>query len=60
MKKAYYPTALAGKSVAGVPNPGEGIPIALTEQQAEHALRQGYLSEEPPTKVVDDKKAKKA
>lgn len=60
MKKAYYPTALAGKTVAGVPNPGEGIPIALTEVQAEHALRQGYLSEEAPAKGTDDKKGKKA
>ncbi|TIR24028.1 MAG: hypothetical protein E5X34_13315 [Mesorhizobium sp.] len=60
MKKTYYPTALAGKTVAGVPNPGEGIPIALTEQQAEHALRQGYLSEEAPAKSTDDKKVKKA
>ena len=60
MKKAYYPTALAGKTVAGVPNPGVDIPIALTEQQAEHALRQGYLTEEAPAKSADDRKAKKS
>ncbi|RWC91651.1 MAG: hypothetical protein EOS72_03070 [Mesorhizobium sp.] len=60
MKKTYYPTALAGKTVAGVPNPGEGLPIALTEEQAEHALRQGYLTEDAPAKGSDDaRKAKK-
>lgn len=60
MKKPYYPTALAGKTVAGVPNRGEGIPIALTEAQAEHALRQGYLTDEAPPKSDDaSKKPKK-
>lgn len=57
MKKAYYPTALAGKTVAGVSNLGEGIPIALTEEQAEHAIRQGYLTGDAPSN--DTKKAKK-
>jgi hypothetical protein len=48
-KKPYYVTALAGPVVAGVPNPGADREILLTRNQAEHALRQGYLSEKAPS-----------
>ncbi|TIS37506.1 MAG: hypothetical protein E5W95_18000 [Mesorhizobium sp.] len=60
MKKQYFITESAGKTVAGVPNPGVDLPVLLTPHQAEHALRLGYLTEEAPAPKADDaKKAKK-
>ena len=48
MKRAYYTTETAGPLVAGVKNPGVGLPVSLTPSQAEHPLRLGYLTEEAP------------
>lgn len=48
MKKSYYVTALAGREVAGLKNPGVGQPLLLTESQAEHPLRLGYITATAP------------
>lgn len=45
----FFVTKLAGKEVAGLPNPGAGKPIELTEIQAQHPLRIGHIEREKPT-----------
>lgn len=40
----FYVTKIAGKEVAGLPNPGVGKTITLTDQQAEHPLRLKQIS----------------
>lgn len=64
MKKSYYVTEDAGKTVAGLSNPGTGREILLTEKQAEHPLRLGHISHHPLDHDGDGRKggskAKKA
>lgn len=43
-KSKYIVTELAGPMVAGIKSPGAKKPIELTESQAEHPLRQGYIA----------------
>jgi hypothetical protein len=62
MKITFYVTELAGKTVAGLTNPGVGKPILLTASQAVHPLRLGYIVEAPAPKqaVSALRKGKKA
>ena len=39
----FIVTKRAGKEVAGLPNPGPGKAIELTEMQAQHPLRIGHI-----------------
>jgi len=48
MKREYLVTDAAGATVAGLRSPGANKPIMLTESQAEHPLRQGYIREPDP------------
>lgn len=43
MKKTYFVTETAGRDVAGLPSPGADKPVRLSETQAEHPLRLGYI-----------------
>lgn len=45
--KTYVVTATAGPFVAGRTNPGAGIEMLLSAEQAAHELRLGSLSEKP-------------
>lgn len=41
----YVATDLAGAWIAGKPNPGVGVPMTLTREEAEFYLRTGALRE---------------
>lgn len=43
MLKTYLITRKAGRFVAGQRNPGVGLPLTLTDKQAEHDLAQGTI-----------------
>ncbi|WP_420408696.1 hypothetical protein [Hoeflea sp.] len=45
--KDYLVTEVAGKEVAGKPNPGAGEAIRLSDLQAEQPLRQGHIVAKP-------------
>jgi hypothetical protein len=45
--KEYLVTESAGREVAGMRSPRAGKTISLTEAQAEHPLRLGYIVEAP-------------
>lgn len=42
------------RDVAGMPNPGVGKPIDLTDEQAKHPLRQGHINLKAGAKVSVD------
>ena len=41
--KDYIVTAKAGRRISGIPNPGTGNVIRLTDRQAAHELRMGTI-----------------
>lgn len=45
--KEYLVTALAGKEVGGMANPGVGEDITLSDAQAEQPLRLGHIKRKP-------------
>lgn len=50
----YITTSKAGRRISGLPNPGVGNPIRLTEAQAAHELRMGTIV---PADNAADRKA---
>ncbi len=54
----FIVTKLAGKEVAGFPNPGAGKAIELTEMQAQHPLRIGHIEREKPAAPAASTKPK--
>lgn len=51
----FIVTKRAGKEVAGLPNPGVGKTLELSEKQAEHPLRIGHIERPKPAGKVADK-----
>ena len=54
----FIVTKLAGKEVAGFPNPGAGKVVELTEIQAQHPLRVGHLERDKPAAPAPSSKPK--
>lgn len=54
----FIVTKLAGKEVAGFPNPGAEKVIELTEMQAQHPLRIGHLERYKPAAPAPSSKPK--
>lgn len=52
----YLVTELAGKTVAGMANPGTDESIFLSAAQAEHPLRLGHIRK-PPEKAAESVEA---
>jgi hypothetical protein len=57
-KQVYYVTDTAGPDVAGKRSPGTGNEISLTPCQAEHPLRQGYITDKAPARSTGRKNKK--
>jgi hypothetical protein len=55
--KEYLITALAGREVAGIRNPGINETVHLTPLAAEHALRLGHIVSVPEKATEAEKKA---
>ena len=54
----FIVTKLAGKEVAGLPNPGAGKAIELTDMQAQHPLRIRHVEREKPAAPAPTSKPK--
>ena len=58
MLKTYKVTKTAPKKISGARNPGEGKPIELTAEQAEHPLRLGHITDPSANSKTSAKKSK--